>query len=187
MSNYNLQTAGETRIVAEMKDDKQRRGTEGVLFGAYAPEIRYAALALDQRGLISYGNCSMTLADMTMRYKATLLEENSYFFVQKHRIVAGDALPQGYRATWENRHLLAVAKLADKITQKAQNWANVLLHSNGDRQHDEFIEVHIYGAFDKQAIEAVAIPSLSKKNKDHLAVLQIQDYAENYSIPCHTL
>jgi hypothetical protein len=46
-SNYNLQVQGELRTPASVRDDRQRRATEGLLFGAYATEIRYAALTLD--------------------------------------------------------------------------------------------------------------------------------------------
>jgi len=184
MSNYNLQTASETRSVADMKNDKQRRATEALLFGEYTPKIRYAALSLDHKGLVSYGSCSMTVSEVTARYKATVLEENSFDFVRQHRILPGDELPKGYRATWENRHLLAVAKLAPKLTEKVKNWAELLLKSNGNRHQDEFMEVHIYGAFDKQAVTEIAVPKQPKTENERVAVEAICAYAAKLKIPC---
>lgn len=185
MSNYGLQVAGETRKVAEMKNDRQRCITESALFGSYANEIRYAALSLDHKGLISYGSCSVTVDEFTARYKATVLEENSFDFVAKHpETLIESTPPKGYRATWEKRHLLATAKLASKITLKPQNWAELLLKSNGDRQQDEFMEVHIYGAFDKQAVTTVAVPKQPKNETERVAVEAIRDYAAKFNIPC---
>ena len=186
-SNYNLQTQGEVRKVAEMKNDRQRRATEGLLFGAYAPEIRYAALSLDQKGLTSYGNCCLTLADITMEKSATVLEENSFDFVRKHQILPGDDIPLGFRATWKQRYFLAIAKLAAKLTVKKQAISNLLLSSDGQRGNDQFMEVHIYGSFDKQAIESLALPKLKsvKKNKaDSINMKRIRDYAQNMRLSC---
>ena len=61
-STYALQTDAETRKAAERSNDKERRGTEGTLFGQYGPHIRYAALSLDGgEGLVSYGSCCVSL------------------------------------------------------------------------------------------------------------------------------
>jgi hypothetical protein len=163
-TNYNLQVGGEARKTASRPDDRQRRGTEGIVFGAYADQIRYGALSLDDRGLISYGNCAVTIADVTLVARASLMEENSYSFVRTHKILPGDPLPKGFRAGWHDRFKLAVAKLAHRIQPgtSVHEFPSLLLFSDGNRQNDNFIEVHVYGAFDHQSFVAVSGPDPKK-------------------------
>nr|VFK43421.1 MAG: hypothetical protein BECKSD772F_GA0070984_11467 [Candidatus Kentron sp. SD]VFK48869.1 MAG: hypothetical protein BECKSD772E_GA0070983_11467 [Candidatus Kentron sp. SD] len=161
-SGYALQLTGELRKPASMNEDRQRAGTEAVLFGTVlAPKICYAALSQDGAGLISYGDCAFTLMEAAARARATLLEENSYTFVRKHKILPGDDIPAGYRAIWEDRHKLAVTKLAREINSNTDEsaFAKLLLHSEGNRETDEFMEVHIYGGFDNQSVAGVRIPN----------------------------
>jgi len=156
-STYSFRIRGQTRKPASLKEDRQRRGVEATLFGGYAEEIRYAALSVNGSGPKSYGPYSMKLKDVAMAERSTLLEDNSYQFVTKHKIIAGAEIPLGYRAVWADRHKLAVAKLYKKITtQTSENeFEKILLFSEGNRSTDEFVEVHIYGAFDNKAVESV--------------------------------
>lgn len=94
-SSYKLQVDAETRKAASMKDDRQRRGTEGTLFGSYAGDICYAALSLDGVGLASYGSCSTTISGATCEASATLLEENSLYFRPKTHYFTGGRHPAG--------------------------------------------------------------------------------------------
>ncbi|ASF47269.1 hypothetical protein [Methylovulum psychrotolerans] len=187
-ANYRQQTASATRKVAELINDRQRCSTESELFGTLAPELLYGALTLDNKGLVSYGKCAMILKDITVRRKATVLEENSYDFVKRHDIRAFDPLPVGYWTDWPNRAQLAVAKLATRIQSDTKDFASVLLFSNGDRAQDQFIEIHIYGSLDRQAIAEVALPT--KKNWESLEFLdralleKIEAQAKCYDITC---
>lgn len=183
MSNYNLQTASESRKTAKKYDDLQRCGSEGTLFGKYANEIRYGAISLDRNGLTSYGECCITLSDITMQNSATVMEENSYTFIRKHKLFPGDKIPAGYCSTWANRHLLATAKIVDNI-DSGQSFNKLLLSCDGDRQNDEFMEVHIYGAFDNQAIDGIAIPKLKKEKT---LAKRIKNHAKNLKISCEKL
>ncbi len=160
-SSYTLQITGESRKSASMKDDRQRAGSEGILFGTVLPsKICYAALSLDDTGLVSYGDCALTLVEAAARARATLLEENSYTFVRRHKILPGNDIPAGYRAVWEDRHKLAVAKLASEIDPNTTEdaFAGLLLYSDGDRTTDKFMEVHVYCGFDNQSVDGVRIP-----------------------------
>jgi len=159
-SNYTLQLRAEIRRPATPKHDRERWGTEGLLFGAFAHEIRYGALSLNANGLISYGSCSVTIADLTTSARATVLEENSYTFVRRHVLLPGNDIPEGHRALWGDRHKLAVAKLADRIHRGTADtlFPRILLYSDGDRARDEFMEVHFYGLFDRQSVEVVSGP-----------------------------
>jgi hypothetical protein len=177
-SNYTLQVQAELRTPASLKDDRQRRATEALLFGGYADQIRYAALALDERGLSSYGSCSISLSNVTASARATLLHENSYSFVRRQALLPGEDIPCGFRALWEDRHKLAAAKLAGRIHKGTRNEAfpEIVLHSAGDRAKDEFIEVHIYGAFDRQSVEAVRAPRPERAGKDRQNLERVRDW-----------
>jgi hypothetical protein len=165
-SNYVLQVEAEARIAASMEDDRRRRGVEGVLFGSIAPQIRYAALTLDNRGLVSYGKCSMHLSNIAVSSRATVLEENSFDFVERKKIRPGKPIPAGHRALWDQRDKLAIAKLGGDLKPEAtrDDDARLLLYSDGDRTKDRFMEVHVYGAFNWQAVESLTIPIVPTGN-----------------------
>lgn len=175
-SSYGLLVSGEIRKAASSLNDKKRRGVEGFFFGSYANEIRYAALSLDGKGLSSFGPFTLVLKDIAVKARATLLEENTYKFYDKFKADIPDNFPPGYRAVWGERNKLAVAKLADRITVTTtnDNFSGILLSCTGDRKTDDFIEVHIYGAFDNAAVEAVFGNSKtsSKAEKAQLAVVK---------------
>lgn len=175
-SSYALMVSGDIRKAASSIDDKKRRGVEGLFFGSYADKIRYAALSLDGKGLSSYGRFTLVLKDVAVRTRATLLEENSYKFYDKFKAQIPDDFPPGFRADWGERHKLTIAKLADRITVTTTNdeFPSILLSCTGDRKTDDFIEVHIYGAFDNAAVETVVGNSKtsSKADKAQLAVIK---------------
>lgn len=169
-SGYALLTAAETRAAADMENDMARLSVEGKLFGTAAPHIRYAALSLNGRGLLSYGSCAITLNPRLCARAASLLEENSYHFIEQKRLVGRIPIPAGHRAVWQDRHCLATAKLACCIDDRTvgADFPRLLLYSNGDRETERFIEIHIYGAFDRQAIVSAVIPDPKQSRRDKL-------------------
>jgi hypothetical protein len=155
-STYQLQIDGEMRELAPTEFDKERLGIEGTLFGSYGKNIRYAALSMDGTGLTSYGGFTLILSDIAVKKRATLLEENSFNFIKHHKILAGGKIPRGYRSVWKDRNKLAVAKLMKKIVlTKKENYANIVRDNTGDRQTDEFIEIHIFGKLNEASVLAV--------------------------------
>lgn len=177
-TTYGLMVAGQVRKPAASDNDAHRRAIGAMLFGGYDEEIRYAALSLDGSGPKSYGGYSVKLREITVADRATLLENNSYHFVPNHNLAAGDPIPLGYRAVWREKHKLAVSKLSGRIFSStvATDYPNILLSNAGDRAGDEFLEVHIYGAFDNKAIEAVKGSSRVKSKLDRARISQIKDY-----------
>ncbi len=157
-STYSHLLSGQTRKPASTKDDRHRLAVEAIIFGAYGKEIRYAALSLNGTGVKSYGAYTMKLKEVAIAERTTLLEENSFQFVAKHDMRPGDDIPRGYRALWPDRHKLAVSKLYQKVTpQTSENeFAKILLFSEGNRSTDEFVEVYIYGSFDNKAVDSVS-------------------------------
>jgi hypothetical protein len=179
-STYQLGVRSQARKAAEPQNDQDRLGVEGTLFGSYGAQIRYAALSHDGSGLDSYEPYAIALKDLAVKDRATVLEENSYLFVERHDIRRGGAAPLGYRATWAERHKLAVSKLGARVSNVMTqvDFARLLLSGGSNRVSDEFIEVHIYGPLDNNAIESVrgktklkntADRALAAKAKKHLS------------------
>jgi hypothetical protein len=163
-STYGLLVEGEMRVPATAENDRDRATVGAKLFGSYAKHIRYAALSLDGAGPKSYGPYAFRLREIAIADRATLLEDNSYIFLSKHKIETRQEIPPGYRATWGERHKLAVAKLSQQVSSGATRpeHSKILLSGSGNRQTDEFIEIHIYGGFDNKAIESVRGSSVIK-------------------------
>lgn len=146
------------RKSANPADDRKRRTADAVLLNGYVDKIVCAALSLDGVGLKSYGDCSITLRNVAVERRSTVLEEHSFTFVEKRCDFSG-AIPTGYRAVWQDRHKLGVAKLAPKIAKgmDASSFPALVLHNGSDRHSDDFLEVQIYGPFDGNAIESVRV------------------------------
>jgi hypothetical protein len=177
-TNYDLSVRGQARKSAKGRADRHRRTIEAMLFGGYADQIRYAALSLDAAGLISYGPYAMRLREVSIAERASLLEDNSYDFIPKHKMNPGEDVPLGFVSTWKERHKLAVAKLSRRVsagTTRAEH-STILLSGKGDRHTDDYIEVHIYGGFDNKAIESVKGSSSVKSKYDRAALSSVKDY-----------
>ncbi|MCG6534495.1 MAG: hypothetical protein L7F78_07355 [Syntrophales bacterium LBB04] len=185
ISSYQLMVEAESRIPAVFANESQRCRVEATLFAHYGKRIRYAALSYDKTGLKSYAPYSMTLRDITIEDRATLLENNSYPFLNKHGIIEFTDIPAGYWSTWKDRCKLAVAKLNSKIlsTTTEDQYAKILLESEGKRETDEFIEVHIYGGFDNKAIEAIKGVSNNAIDPDKAMLTEIKKSLTNKGSP----
>lgn len=97
--------------------DVVRELADTVLFPGYKKDMRFAALSLNGIGLSNYGSCSIALRDEMIAHRASVFEENSALFMERHEIKISRRpnLPKGYRAAWDERALLCVAKLSQKI------------------------------------------------------------------------
>jgi len=130
------------------------------LFGDCGKEIRYAALSLDGWGLSAWGPCTICLQEERMQNRVSLLEENTYKFVDKHPYSGGETYPPpGYRASWQERHELAIAKLFSKIQvgMQKEDFVPVVLDKPDSRTEADFIEVYICGSFAQDAIKHAGI------------------------------
>jgi hypothetical protein len=175
-SNYQLMVRAQTRKPSSLSNEQRRMAVDGRLWGTFGQQIRYAALSLDRRGLSSYGSCFATLRNLHVEHRASLLERNSYDFVEA---APSKPLPLGCRSSWKSRHRLAVAKCAERIsgsTQKAE-FPAILLESGTSRRGDDFIEVHIFGPFDFKAIEAIGASGKFTEKRDQLTLQIIKKRA----------
>lgn len=158
---YYRQLEAGVRIPEDNYWDRGRCAVDQALFPNYARDIVFGALSMDGRGLTSYGPYVILLREALIHHRASVFEENPFLFARKHRVVAGDTIPAGYRATWADRSQLAVAKLHSRIsaTTRPGDFAAILLNESKTHSDHDFIEVHIFQAIHRRAIERVIGPA----------------------------
>lgn len=146
--------------------DALREPADTILFPHYKKQVRFGALSLDGVGLTRYGSCSMVLREGMIAHRASMFEENSTVFVERHGI-GKSRTAKGYRSTWADRARLCVAKLHRKIdsTTTPDKYSRILLSAGGKPEDDEFVEVHIWGPFSVLTMERVVViaPHASKR------------------------
>lgn len=158
-SPYAMQVQGRSRRAALFENDQIRRTVETKMYGSVADQIIYAALSANGKGPASYGAFSMVLDPASISHRASVLEENSYHFMDAHEVrIMDKALPVGYRSTWEERKRLGVAKLGKKVTSEddKESLYRKILSSEGNFETDNFMEVHIFGTFNRKAISRIS-------------------------------
>ena len=128
--------------------DPFRQSVDALIFPYYYQEIRFGALSLNGHGVAKFGELSVVLKDTAIRNRSTVFEGNSIEFVRKH-VAQLSAIPPGYRAVWDSRDKLAVAKTSTKIlcSTKIKDFPTLLMDG------DDFIEVHVFGPIHRKAIE----------------------------------
>ncbi len=166
---YQLVGAGSRRLEG-VKMDLQRRIADSIMFPYYEREIRFATLSLDGTGAAAYGTCSVVLKDVAISERATVFEENSVLFCERLGLGVAKALPPGYRATWEDRGVLATGKLEPRIeaTTTAAEFPGILVGRTGQ----DFIEVHIFGSLDRRSIERI-VATEPKTEADRILLAEI--------------
>ena len=82
-------------------------------------------------------------------------------------MIAGHEPPHGFRATWDDRGRLAIAKLHSKLASGMidSDFAAVLMELKGDAADCDFAEVHIYGKLHLRLIESVEGPLPTDKHE----------------------
>ena len=156
------------RCPPTQQDDRHRCAVTGFLFGSYGPKICYGFLSFNDEGLPTYGQVFCRLRTVTIQDRTSFLEENSFTFVQKHDLRLHSSIPEGYRAVWENRHQLALAKISDSLTTASgvSAWQKLLVYSDGKtRANDDFIEAHIFDSFDIAAVERMVVANMKRMSR----------------------
>ncbi len=178
------------RTVTKHPDGERRRFmVDGFFFPNFGDKMAFAALALDGIGIRPYGNCTITLKEKMIAFRASLLEDDSFQFFEKLENRPAKIAPKllnGYIATWEDKHKLAVAKLADQITpdDTHEAFAKLLLNDEGKMSDARFIEIHVFGFFNAASIESFSYfdeSTLPKKPKDRKEeLLRIQELKKRF-------
>ncbi len=158
---YHQMTNSGLRIPEGSKWDPLRNIADDALFGSYKKEIRFAALSLDGLGIARYGDCFWVLREEMIAHRASVFEENSVMFLVRRgiRISQVSKVPAGYRATWEERSKLCVAKLGGKIDghTSAGDFRELLLRQGSTPEEDEIVEVHVGGPMTVRTLERVIL------------------------------
>jgi hypothetical protein len=158
--SFQRQRRGGTRIPASNKWDRGRTAVEATIHPNYEEEINYAALSLNEAGVLAWGAYQVLLKDKLIESRTTFLEENPFLLCERHTVVAGQAPPHGYRSTWNSRHKLAMAKLHDRLNDRTTrtDYPAILLRQGSSTGDADFIEAHIYGEMHRSIIEKVKGP-----------------------------
>ena len=160
-TTYYLLIESEIRLPSGDKWDTLRAIADDALFPGYKKDIRFAALSIDGLGLFNYGECTLVLKDKMIAHRASVLEENSVIFMETQKILMSQAhkLPQGYRATWDERGKLCATKAASNIAPDTQtkHFADILLRQGKTTAEDKFVEAHIWGPMSARTFDRVIV------------------------------
>jgi len=157
--SYRRQLIKGARQKANFGNDLNRSIADAILFGS-EPDIIYSALSIDEKGVISYGNITLILKTFSIEKRTTALECNSFNFINKivdNGWTWNTPIPPGFICNWSDVFKLVVSKLHDDIKKeiKFDELAKLILNSTGERSHDEFIELYIYGKIVASVIEKI--------------------------------
>jgi hypothetical protein len=175
-NTFYQQVGSQSRIPLDNSWDRGRVAVDGTLFPYYQENMVFGALSLDDRGVKSFGPYALVLKEEMIFRRTTVFEENSFTFCQtKHRIVAGDPVPPGYRAVWSERDRLAMAKLHSKVDRGTlpDNYPGILLSEPTRSLEADFIEVHIYGSIHRTAVERITGP-IPKDHSDRVILRSLK-------------
>ena len=165
-STYYRACEAGTRMPEDNDWDRYRGAVDGTLFPNYHREIVFAALTLNNQGVQRFGDYAIFLRHAMIQNRTSVFEENSSCFCVRHMVTVGLRIPPGYRATWSERHRLAVAKLHNKLDRAthASDFPRILLSQGQVPDDDNFIEAHIFGPFNRRAIERVVGPKPKRRD-----------------------
>jgi hypothetical protein len=145
------------------------------------------ALTFDGVGLDNYGECSMILKEAMIAHRASVFEENSVQFMDRHQIRVADAnaIPRGYSAPWEDRNQLCTAKSAAGITRETRPEDHPgLLLAQGKTSEDEiYVEVHIFGPMTVRTFEKVVIRSGGKAGARESILDALRERLQKADVP----
>lgn len=169
-TTYYKKLGAQARVPHGNKWDRLRGHADEELFPNYREDIRFGALSLDGAGIPSYGDCTLVLRDDMISHRASVFEENSALFMESH----GYEAPPGYRADWQNRGKLCVAKLAEEIhpTTAPEQFIGILLRPGSTPEEDRFVEVHIWGPISRRTLESIHLQAGLKTRRTFIKALR---------------
>jgi len=149
--------------------DRLRRIADTILFTGYSEEISFAAITVDDRWMKSYGDAAIYFKEESIAHRASVFEGNSMRWIHdqaySERAPVGSLskntleIPPGYRATWDWRHKLGVAKLATDLREPHRTIADCVLSEAPEPSENRFIEVHIFGTFSIRSVKRIRVLS----------------------------
>lgn len=183
---YQMKSAG-AKSPRSNRFDQVRGIADELLFPNYREDISFAALSLPGQGCWYYGSIHVVLADFAVCDRTTVFESNSLLFCDEHQLGTHKPVPPGYRAIWTNRDELAAAKLANRISSATTNAEfNRILIADANDFDADFIEVHIYGGFNRASIERVVIRAGGDED-DKIMKAQVEKICSRAGIPVEVI
>ncbi|MCR4378655.1 MAG: hypothetical protein NUV50_11265 [Rhodospirillales bacterium] len=166
-STFYNQRDGRQRLPEENKYDLRRESVDTSFFPHYHDHIVFGALTLNDQGPPEYGGHSIILKEEMIAHRASVFDSNTYIFAEKHNLRITAPIPYGYRSSWSDRGKLAKAKLHHKISQTTQqsDYANILMGVASDDRNTDFLEVHIYRGFNRNAVKKVMFTKANMSGK----------------------
>lgn len=140
--------------------EEKRPIVDAAIFPRYHDKINFAALSLGGPVPSNYGQYTIVLKDTLIAKRSSVFEENSFLFIERHQVQVAGNVPRGFRAVWNERHVLAVAKHANEIQAQItpDKFPGILSNNQRAKQDPDFIEVHIFGGLTRAAIDRVIGP-----------------------------
>lgn len=157
----------------EFAKDRFRCAAEAAFYGIDGRNIVYAALALDDVGVASYGDVSVVLRTKRIESRTTFFEKDTLVLfselVRKGWFV-DEIIPSGHCGTWNERSKMAVIKHGAEVEPSHQiaDLAALILKSDGSGTNDAFIELHIFNAVKPAAFEKVVFYKKPTRTYDQL-------------------
>lgn len=169
------------RVPNETEWDQQREAAEAAVNPYCYQELSFAALTLDGQGMLYYGPYSVTLKSITIEDRASVFEQNPFYFNRVHHVVAGQSPPLGYRSPWAERGRLAVAKLQADIVPgcTSAQFPDILMAPRRSESDCDFVEVHIFGPVNRLGIDRIVGPEPTNR-ADRLVWKQLARRAKEY-------
>jgi hypothetical protein len=159
VSYYKQTRHAGARVAEANKWDMNRGSNDEKVNPQYYDELNYAALSLTDHGSGWYGGCHIKLRDARIASRTSVFWANPFQFLKDPKLEPDQMVPPGFRASWNRRGMLAVAKLHDRIKRETgpAEFPDILLEPDSGRGDTDFVEAHIYGSVAPTAFAKVSI------------------------------
>jgi hypothetical protein len=165
------------RLPDDGKWDRWRFAVDSVFFPGYAHAIRFASLSLTGDGLFNYGCCALVLDTAKIKRRATLFPWNTVTWFRNNEITLGsaDAHIHGKCGLWDDRSKIATIKHEQGIPtcETVHDAQALILRSGESGEHDECVEVHIFGPITRKAIPMVVVDRTYAVEEDDRILLRM--------------
>ena len=159
------------------------------LFPHFFDKIHYAALSANGKGLKNYGSVAVAwrVEKNYLEGRISVHEENSFDFFNTHQL--GDLkahTPKGYSSEWQERHKIAVSKLATKIDTGTtiDEIQEMILQSGSNRSADDFIEIAIFSedGLDAMAVDGVTLQDKPMAKSGQIRLRALKETCDKYKV-----
>lgn len=184
--SYRRQVFTGARMKARFENDGNRSKADSILFGSEI-NIIYAALSVDESGVMSYGDVTVVLNTGSVEKRSSALERNSFPFIDDATAKGWtwkQPLPCGFMAVWPDFFKLSLSKLYLHLHSgiSFSQLAKLVLDSAGTRAGDEFIELYIYGKIVASTVEKIKIPITLTTGLNPKQKLKLEELKRKYKV-----